>query len=175
MTATVILGSGIIGVSTAYYLSLSQQASSIHLVEPSTKLFASASGFAGGFLASDWFSPSVSALGKLSFEEHSQLAQDFGGREKWGYLKSKGLSYTAGRGKATKTMGGDWLRRGTSRTDATMEDASGFVGGEAEDDGPRWLQRNKGDSMELISEDGTTAQLWVRRVTAPIFNSIRVC
>src|SRR5277367_4015945 len=93
----IILGAGIIGTSTAYYLSQTQAPSSIHLVEPSSTLFASASGFAGGFLAKDWFSPSVAAVGALSFAEHKRLAEDFGGREKWGYMQSKAVSYTAGR------------------------------------------------------------------------------
>ena len=161
MTATVILGSGIIGVSTAYYLSLSQDASSVYLVEPSAKFFASASGFAGGFLAADWFSPSVAALGKLSYEEHARLAHDFGGREKWGYMKSRGLSYTPGMGTATKARSGDWLRQDASRVDVTMEGVSEYVGGEDEDDHPSWLRRNEGDNMEIISEGGTTAQVWV--------------
>jgi glycine/D-amino acid oxidase-like deaminating enzyme len=43
MTTTVILGTGIIGVSTAYDLSLSRPPSTIHLVEASGTLFASAS------------------------------------------------------------------------------------------------------------------------------------
>lgn len=53
--STVILGAGIIGVSTAYYLAQADPslASSIHLVDSSPELFASASGKAGGFLAAD--------------------------------------------------------------------------------------------------------------------------
>lgn len=63
-TSTVILGAGIIGVATAYYLSLAEgnQAGEesgssskhrIHLVENADEFFASASGKAGGFLAED--------------------------------------------------------------------------------------------------------------------------
>ena len=74
-------------LSTAYYLSLSQPGSSIHLVDPSPTLFASASGRAGGFLARDWFSPSLAGLGALSFSEHKRLADEHGGREKWGYMR----------------------------------------------------------------------------------------
>src|SRR5277367_3308082 len=116
----IILGAGIIGTSTAYYLSQTQTPSSIHLVEPSPTLFASASGYAGGFLAKDWFSPSVAALGALSFEEHRRLAEEHNGREKWGYSRSTGTIYTPGKGK---TMGGkngtDWLRHGASRAEAS--------------------------------------------------------
>lgn len=52
---TVILGAGIIGLSTAYYLSRSGRTKpeSIHLVDLNAELFHCASGFAGGFLAAD--------------------------------------------------------------------------------------------------------------------------
>lgn len=52
---TIIIGSGIIGCATAYYLSASGDTdpASIHLVEASPELFASASGKAAGFLAAD--------------------------------------------------------------------------------------------------------------------------
>lgn len=53
--ATVILGAGIIGLSTAYYLSRSDNAKfeHVHLVDSSPELFHCASAFAGGFLAAD--------------------------------------------------------------------------------------------------------------------------
>jgi glycine/D-amino acid oxidase-like deaminating enzyme len=52
---TVILGSGIIGLSTAYYLSESGNTDpkKIHLIDASPELFHCASGLAGGFLAAD--------------------------------------------------------------------------------------------------------------------------
>jgi myosin-crossreactive antigen len=54
-TSTVIIGAGIIGCATAYYLANSGNTcpDTIHLVEVSPELFASASGHAGGFLAED--------------------------------------------------------------------------------------------------------------------------
>lgn len=53
--STVIVGAGIIGLSTAYYLSLTLDVDNhaIHVVENSDEFFASASGKAGGFLAED--------------------------------------------------------------------------------------------------------------------------
>jgi glycine/D-amino acid oxidase-like deaminating enzyme len=52
---TVILGSGIVGLSTAYFLceSGNTDPKSIHLVDASSELFHCASGLAGGFLAED--------------------------------------------------------------------------------------------------------------------------
>jgi len=55
MSGIVIIGAGIIGCSTAYYLSESTrtQAQIIHLVEASPELFRCSSGLAGGFMAAD--------------------------------------------------------------------------------------------------------------------------
>lgn len=159
MATTVILGSGIIGVSTAYYLSETQPPSSIHLVEPSPTLFASASGYAAGFLADNWFSPSVAAVGALSFAEHKRLAEEFGGREKWGYMRSSGISYAAGRrvGKGGG-RGDDWLQHGGSRADASGVEVNEFSN---EGDAPGWLRRGEGDKVESISEEGSAAQVWI--------------
>jgi glycine/D-amino acid oxidase-like deaminating enzyme len=164
MTTTIILGTGIIGLSAAFYLSQSpstQPPGTIHLVEPSPTLFASASGFAAGFLAKDWFSPSVSALGALSFEEHRRLSEEYGGREKWGYMRSSGVSYTAGRpGRGKKGgRGDDWLRHGGSRADGMGVEVNESV---EEDAGvPGWLKRGEGDNVERVTEEGSVAQVWV--------------
>lgn len=109
MPSTVILGTGIVGLSTAYYLSQltseddtrangtpetanKAQRHEIHLVEPSPELFASASGKAAGFLAKDWFAPAVASLGEFSFELHRKLAEEHGGSEKWGWSESTSYS-----------------------------------------------------------------------------------
>ncbi|GAB1312164.1 FAD dependent oxidoreductase domain-containing protein [Madurella fahalii] len=152
---TVILGAGIIGVSTAYYLSQYQDPSSVHLVEPSPELFSSASGYAGGFLAKDWFTPSLASLGALSFEEHRRLAQEHGGREKWGYSPATCVSYAASAaGRDSSKRGDDWLRDGTSRADAAPEVLDACSGKT-----PAWLRRVDGDHLELIGDEGTTAQV----------------
>lgn len=112
MPSTVILGTGIIGLSTAYYLSQlaehdpdttptaanprgTRETHEIHLVEPAPELFASASGKAAGFLAKDWFAPAVAPLGALSFDLHRALAAEHGGRERWGWCES--VSYSLDR------------------------------------------------------------------------------
>lgn len=153
MTSTVILGAGIIGVSTAYYLSEHQPGSTIHLVDPSPELFSSASGFAGGFLAKDWFQPAVSSLGALSFEQHRLLAEKYGGRERWGYAGSTSVRYSAGRTAGGGGRGDDWLRGGSSRAGAASGDGS--EGGDA----PGWLRLTPGDEIEVISQEGETAQV----------------
>lgn len=156
--ATVIIGAGIIGTSTAYYLSQAPSVTpptSIHLVESSPRLFASASGYAAGFLARDWFSPSVSALGALSFDLHKQLAEEHSGAEKWGWSRSTGTSLVQGTPTADGARGDDWLREGSSR--AAVAGAHEFISGE----GPAWLTRQEGSSIEVISEGDSTAQVYI--------------
>ena len=99
----VVIGGGIAGTSTAYYLSTSSARSAetrITLVE-GTKIAAGASGYSGGFLAKDWHGSATSSkastirdyhpwltgckgLAAMSYDLHAKLAQEFGG-EKWGY------------------------------------------------------------------------------------------
>lgn len=155
MSSTVIIGAGIIGVSTAYYLSEHQPGSTIHLVEASPELFSSASGYAGGFLAKDWFSPATASLGALSFEQHRLLAEKHGGREKWGYSPTTTVSYSSNpAGHGPRKRGDDWLRHGTSRADtapAVVDDLHGKA--------PRWLRRVAGDEIEVIGDHDSTAQV----------------
>ena len=92
MPTTVILGAGIIGLSTAHSLTrIAPPDHSIHIVEPAPELFSSASGKAAGFVAKDWFAPAIAPLGALSFELHRALADKHGGRGRWGYSES--ISY----------------------------------------------------------------------------------
>jgi glycine/D-amino acid oxidase-like deaminating enzyme len=164
MSTTVIIGAGIIGVSTAYYLSRQEPGSTIHLVEASPELFSSASGYAGGFLAKDWHATATASLGELSFELHRQLAEEHGGKEKWGYSPTTSISYVAKPGAGPRKRGDDWLREGTSHADvaatavvaaADEADGSGDPAGNA----PKWLRRVAGDEIEVIGDHATTAQV----------------
>ncbi|KAI0353063.1 nucleotide-binding domain-containing protein [Trametes cingulata] len=93
MPTTVILGAGIIGLSTAHSLTqLAPPDHRIHLVEPARQLFSSASGKAAGFIAKDWFAPAIAPLGDLSFHLHRALADKHSGRARWGYSES--ISYS---------------------------------------------------------------------------------
>ncbi|KAF2097261.1 FAD dependent oxidoreductase [Rhizodiscina lignyota] len=154
MPDTVIIGAGIIGCATAYYLSESQRTSpqSIHLVEASPELFKCASGLAAGFLAADWFAPPVAALGALSFRLHKSLAEQHNGREQWGYSRSTGTSLSQSRTSGSGNRY-DWLRTGSSRAEAAAFHE--FREGE----GAAWLTKKKGDRLEVISEDDTVAQV----------------
>lgn len=150
--ATVILGGGIIGTSIAYYLSEGQSAKNIHVVDSSSELFCSSSGYAAGFMARDWFAPSLAPLGDLSFKLHESLAAEKDGAEKWGYMKGSALSLGVAAKKGGK-RGDDWLRTGTSRA----ETAAGSEPLIAEP--PSWLTKQHGAETLKISEDDDTAQV----------------
>ncbi|KAF8523742.1 FAD dependent oxidoreductase [Hysterangium stoloniferum] len=83
----VIIGGGIMGCTSAYYLTRHPQfdMSRMHitLFEAST-IAAGASGKAAGLVAR-WAYPSE--LGPISFEEHKRLAEEHGGAERWGWRK----------------------------------------------------------------------------------------
>ena len=160
--ATVIIGAGIIGTSTAYYLSESSTSpSDIYLVDASPQLFASASGYAAGFLARDWFSPTLSALGALSFDLHKQLADTNNGQEKWGYSRSTAYSLEETIGEREE----DWLSEGVSRVRAA--NTSGPVSGNG--DRPAWLTDH--GKLEVISTGETTAQVYVSR----LYTNLEIC
>ncbi|KAI9778315.1 MAG: hypothetical protein M1816_004136 [Peltula sp. TS41687] len=81
----VIIGGGIIGCTTAYYLTrhaaYNPRLHRITLLE-ATKIAGGASGKAGGLLAL-WAYPSC--IVPLSYRLHAELAAEHNGRERWGY------------------------------------------------------------------------------------------
>lgn len=172
-TQTVILGAGIIGLSTAYYLAHAPDVDphQIHIVESAAELFCSASGLAGGFLAADWYAPSVAPLGALSFRLHKELAENHNGRKQWGYCLSTGTSLSQdpdNNEDAVLGSGEDWLRNGTSRAQA--------AGGQdhfSEGEGPAWLTLKAGSSLEVISQDKSTAQIDPKRLCGFLLNQCR--
>ncbi|KAL6305779.1 FAD dependent oxidoreductase [Sparassis latifolia] len=166
MPSTVVLGTGIIGLSTAYALALltrdTDPAHAIHLVEPSPQLFASASGKAAGFLAKDWFGPAIAPLAALSFDLHRALAAQHNGRDRWGWSES--VSYSLDRDAASAppahTGGVDWILTGESRATvlggAEQEASAAPLGAAAA--GPAWLRANIG-ALQAISARQSTGQV----------------
>lgn len=155
--AIIIIGGGIIGTSIAYYLSEdSEDPSSIHIVESSSRLFASASGYAAGFLAKDWFSAAAAELGALSFELHRKLAEEHSGSENWGYAPSTALSLAIqeGVGVGTGERGEDWLLNGTSRAESSA--GNDLLN---EDGSTAWLTKQDGGSLDVISSKDGCAQV----------------
>ncbi|OCK91320.1 fad NAD binding oxidoreductase [Cenococcum geophilum 1.58] len=102
----VIIGGGIIGSTTAYFLShhpkFNPATHAITLLE-ATRIAGGASGKAGGLLAL-WAYPSC--IVPLSYRLHKELADKHGGAERWGYravhcgqLEARGRAPTSGSAK----------------------------------------------------------------------------
>ncbi|RAH66339.1 NAD(P)/FAD-dependent oxidoreductase [Aspergillus aculeatinus CBS 121060] len=171
----IILGGGIIGLSTAYYASLADPTRKIQIVDSASALFQSASGFSGGFIAKDWFSDDVTSLADLSFRLHQSLADAHDGRKKWGYSASQAFGVTMdeldahGRKTGGKVRGEDWLLSGTSRAEVAKQfspSSSVTSKGQGERDGrldgkgtPTWMNRPAECVVEEISSDAGCAQV----------------
>lgn len=97
------LGGGIIGCTTAYYLTrhpaFDRSRHRVTVLEAST-VAAGASGKAGGLLAT-WAYPEP--LVKLSYQLHAELAAEHGGEKRWGYRKLECGSLEA-KGRHPTTM-----------------------------------------------------------------------
>lgn len=97
----------------------------------------------------------MSSLGALSFQLHADLAAAHSGRATWGYALSTGISLSQDSESAVSGSGEDWLESGTSRAQLASHNRPW----EEESAGPRWLRRTKDGIMEVISREGTTAQI----------------
>jgi glycine/D-amino acid oxidase-like deaminating enzyme len=102
----VVCGAGVIGASTAYFLS--RRGADVTVIERSGVACAS-SGKAGAFLALDWCAGSpLDALARRSFALHAQLADELG--DDWGYQRVTTYGGYAVRGQGTRRWPGrDWL------------------------------------------------------------------
>lgn len=84
---------------------------------------------------------------------HRQLADKDHGYEKWGYSQSTGTTFTEGQSHRGQ-RGDQWYEDGGSRTDAAR--GHEFVGGVG---GPAWLRRRAGQTVEVVGEEGSVAQV----------------
>ena len=106
MSHTVIVGAGIIGAATAYYLSHSTSRNVDHaitILDPCPPA-SGASGKSGGFIARNWAGFTTSSLAELSFRLHDELASQYGGDWRWGYRRCRARS-VVGQNAGTDTMG----------------------------------------------------------------------
>ncbi|KAI0100588.1 hypothetical protein GGR51DRAFT_575271 [Nemania sp. FL0031] len=84
---TVIIGGGVIGLCTAFYLAHARggKRGRITIVDRAPELFLGASGKCNGVLGDYGFSDEVAPLGSLSWQLHHRLANAYGGVERWGF------------------------------------------------------------------------------------------
>lgn len=131
----VIVGGGIIGLCTAYYLLTVPEPPRVTIVE-NTHIAAAASSKAAGFVAGHkgWHAPANVELAKLSFDAFTDLAAKFGGAESFGWrlVSTTGVKI----GNQDKMSG-----YRTLPVAGPLESSSGLGG---------WAN---GDKVELINQD----------------------
>jgi glycine/D-amino acid oxidase-like deaminating enzyme len=149
----VIVGGGIIGSTTAYFLTRHPKYNpalhSIHLIE-ATSIAAGASGKAGGLLAL-WAYPSC--LVPLSFRLHAQLAKEHGGQERWGYRRL-GCGELGARGRVVSGK-----RGGSGDVKGTSEETSGLHTSDGKADGNASLQTRTQESVKNLKRAGLPEDL----------------
>jgi FAD dependent oxidoreductase len=90
----IIIGGGIIGLSTAYYLLLSGvKGRQIKIVDRAPRLLQGASGKANGMLGDYGFPIGAASLGQLSWQLHTKLCQEYNGWKRWGYTQRCVIHY----------------------------------------------------------------------------------
>ncbi|KAI0267306.1 FAD dependent oxidoreductase [Gloeopeniophorella convolvens] len=156
----VIIGAGIIGSTTSFYLSehpvLAPEVS-ITVIEASHHGAAQgASGKAGGLVAK-WAYPT--ALARLSFAEHTRLAQSHDGAARWGW-RLTGAGEWEGRGHAA---GRDGLPAPAGGADAGAGAPAPRAAGLPDD--LRWVSTALTDAYEPLAPAGDTAQVHPRLFT----------
>lgn len=147
--------------STAFHLQEMGCKEEIHLVEICPEPFSGASGYAAGFVASNWYSSAMLPLGALSFSLHKRMAEAHNGSVVWGYSGSTGISLgqpLTGNGDSPEAVEGgeDWLLQGTSRAQVAQRNEEYGLNN---DDKPSWLRVGKGQACEILSGVDSTAQV----------------
>lgn len=108
------------------------------------------------------FVPSVASLGALSFKLHKELANKYNGSETWGYSRCTGTSLTRPFRSESKpgVRGEDWIRYGGSRAAVS----SGTMNESVQGAEPAWLTKEAGNKLDIISDEGTVAQVDPKRL-----------
>jgi len=176
----VIIGGGIIGCTTAYYLtrhpSYSPSTTTITLIEASQHGPAQgASGKAGGLVAR-WAYPKE--IVDLSFEEHVGLAKEHNGKDRWGW-RYVGCGSWEGRGEAVIDSVPEHEGTGTTKN---LAKTLGLPSGVKPTGKSRktkkvtnlpkdllWVKEELTDSYSPMARDGDTAQVHPYLFTTSMF------
>ncbi|KAF2722110.1 putative FAD dependent oxidoreductase [Polychaeton citri CBS 116435] len=159
----VIVGGGIIGCTSAYFLTrhpaYDPSKHNITLLE-ATKIAGGASGKAGGLLAL-WAYPS--SLVPLSYKLHKQLADEHDGEERWGY-RAVHCGQIDLRGQHLKQPS----KSSVKGKDNEMDGENGDVGGESVS-----LQKRSKEALGKLRAAGMPDDLdWVMPETNPSYDEM---
>ncbi|KAH8927452.1 FAD dependent oxidoreductase [Atractiella rhizophila] len=170
-TQVVIVGGGIMGVCSAYYLLHSQPQAEVEvtLIEESY-IAAGASGKAGGFLASDWISPPTADLGTLSYKLHQELALEHGGAEKWGY---RGINTYGVTLDPTQTSPSSVSRAWEPEKNVVFSSVRATPSPIVQEQIESWLDTQAIQSVSILGTDQTTAQVDPLLFTRELFRLSR--
>ncbi|KAK5944801.1 hypothetical protein PMZ80_002001 [Knufia obscura] len=178
----VIIGAGIIGSTTAYYLtrhpSYDPSKHKITLLE-ATSVASAASGKAGGMLAL-WAYPK--SIVPLSFQLHKELAEEHGGKDKWGYrpvgvgaIELKGRSVPKDSIRAARNdedAKGKKEPVGTTHSgdEAPVGDGTGYTNGNGNDVS---LEKEAGYDRKQLTKMGLPEDLdWVAKESVKGYQSM---
>ncbi|KAF7969087.1 hypothetical protein HWV62_28334 [Athelia sp. TMB] len=162
----VIIGGGIIGCTTAYYISRHPSFSpstTVTILEASAKGVAQgASGKAGGLVAK-WAYPQE--IVDVSFQEHVKLAEEHNGRDRWGW-RFVGCGSWEGRGQLSGESGTGVGQGGKRKS---LEKTLGLGTSNQEDKPSRkskglpndltWVREDLTDSYRSMAPANDTAQV----------------
>ncbi|KAF9891310.1 hypothetical protein FE257_004165 [Aspergillus nanangensis] len=154
----VIIGGGIIGCCSAYYLtrhpSFDASRHSVTILEAS-EIAGGASGKAGGLLA-QWAYPSN--IVPLSYKLHAELAKEHNGKDKWGY-REVGCGQLIAKGRTL----GEKKEGGTGDSSVSLQkrsaDAMGKLKRAKAPSDLDWIEPDLLRGYESMSNPGETAQV----------------
>jgi hypothetical protein len=149
----VILGAGVIGLSTAYYLALSLNENGtannslppIVVVDPSKHICPGASSQATGGLGDFGFGPRTSALGAFSYNLHKELALEHNGRETYAFSDLKIYRVSPENFSGIPSPPNDWGP--TPPVDKTLADL------------PSWVKSSRDWQVKLLADAPHSAHL----------------
>jgi len=134
----IICGGGIIGASTAHYLSVLDTSKTLDItVVERNSIACHSSGKAGGFLALDWHTSHTEALAELSYRLHEELANNFSA-DIIGYRKLHTYSVTSLENRSANAS---------------------IVSNRNRKNGDFWVDRESIRKKETIGTQATTAQV----------------
>ncbi|KAI9672234.1 MAG: hypothetical protein M1831_002048 [Alyxoria varia] len=168
----VIIGGGIIGATSAYYLtrhpSYNRTKHHVTLLEAST-IAGGASGKAGGLLAL-WAYPSQ--IVPLSFHLHAELAAEHGGEKRWGYRRI-GCGQLQARGRAVGSENRSAENGGKAEVKNGNDAANANANGNGNGDSSVSLKKRDPAALKRLRSKGFPDDLdWIASESARAYESM---